>query len=209
MKKHRLMDYNNEIPFEKQVTAGFHDLSEDRFDKNEDLPESIFGENHEKKRSKLILPEPQISDKELEDIIKIGHVSDSVRELVDDSHIERKEDSPTTLLHDYNESARINAFSARTQRAAVEDVDTTVAKADDLIKSEMYSLIEWNVEGKEPPPKQIYSKEAMELAKKMIDIEATKMAEAEDIELKLDSQMWQSISVSFRMTHATKMQKLG
>uniref|UniRef100_A0A915NGG4 Myb-like domain-containing protein n=1 Tax=Meloidogyne floridensis TaxID=298350 RepID=A0A915NGG4_9BILA len=115
MKKHRLMDYNNEIPFEKQVPAGFHDPSEDKFDKaqktmveekrrdwqerddrkadkdklkkrkNEDLPESIFGEKHEKKRSKLILPEPQISDKELEDIIKIGHVSDSVRELVDDN----------------------------------------------------------------------------------------------------------------------------
>nr|CAD2172309.1 unnamed protein product [Meloidogyne enterolobii] len=34
--------------------------------KNEDLPESIFGEKHEKKRSKLMLPEPQISDKELE-----------------------------------------------------------------------------------------------------------------------------------------------
>uniref|UniRef100_A0A914KND9 Cell division cycle 5-like protein n=2 Tax=Meloidogyne TaxID=189290 RepID=A0A914KND9_MELIC len=333
MKKHRLMDYNNEIPFEKQVPAGFHDPSEDKFDKaqktmveekrrdwqerddrkadkdklkkrkNEDLPESIFGEKHEKKRSKLILPEPQISDKELEDIIKIGHVSDSVRELVDDN-------PSSTLLHDYNESARTNAFSARTQRAAVGDVDTVARaaddllalinvetplkgglntplhnhdfsapgsqrqpistpntvlsamaatpknvgewiedaaelekrrqaiaekkkalelekrtkafqrqlplpsklnieykkrgaggtdlhKADDLIKSEMYSLMEWDVEGKEPPPKQIYSKEAMELAKKMIDIEATKMAEAEDIELKLDSQMWQVVANCF------------
>uniref|UniRef100_A0A915NZG6 Uncharacterized protein n=1 Tax=Meloidogyne floridensis TaxID=298350 RepID=A0A915NZG6_9BILA len=36
-----------------------------------------------------------------------------------------------------------------------------MGKADDLIKSEMYSLMEWDVEGKEPPPKQIYSKEAM------------------------------------------------
>nr|CAD2133534.1 unnamed protein product [Meloidogyne enterolobii] len=33
MKKHRLMDYNNEIPFEKQVPAGFHDPIEDKFDK--------------------------------------------------------------------------------------------------------------------------------------------------------------------------------
>nr|CAD2127802.1 unnamed protein product [Meloidogyne enterolobii] len=156
MKKHRLMDYNNEIPFEKQVPSGFHDPSEDKFDKaqktmveekrrdwqerddrkadkdklkkrkNEDLPESIFGEKHEKKRSKLILPEPQISDKELEDIIKIGHVSDSVRELVDDN-------PSSTLLHDYNESARMNAFSARTQRAAVGDVDTVARAADDLL----------------------------------------------------------------------------
>uniref|UniRef100_A0A915LH67 Uncharacterized protein n=1 Tax=Meloidogyne javanica TaxID=6303 RepID=A0A915LH67_MELJA len=70
-----------------------------------------------KRSEALILPEPQISDKELEDIIKIGHISDSVRELVDDN-------PSSTLLHDYNESARMNAFSARTQRAAVGDVDT-------------------------------------------------------------------------------------
>lgn len=53
--------------------------------RQEDAPQSIFSEKHEKKRSKLLLPEPQISDKELDDIIKIGHASDSVRELVDDN----------------------------------------------------------------------------------------------------------------------------
>ena len=59
----------------------------------------------------------------------------------------------------------------------------------------MYALMEWDVEGKEPP-RQIYSKEAMDLAKRMIEIEATKMAEA-DIELKLDSQMWQVVANCF------------
>lgn len=33
MRKHRLLDYNAEIPFEKKVPAGFHDPSEDKFDK--------------------------------------------------------------------------------------------------------------------------------------------------------------------------------
>lgn len=156
MRKRRLMDYNGEIPFEKQVPAGFHDPSEDKFDKNqktmiedkrrdwqerdnrkkdreklrkrkqEDKPESIFAEKQEKKRSKLLLPEPQISDKELEDIIKIGHASDTVRDLVDNT--------PTsTLLHDYNESARLNAVSARTQRTAGGEVDTVARAADDLL----------------------------------------------------------------------------
>jgi hypothetical protein len=51
----------------------------------EDNPESIFSDKQEKKRSRLLLPQPQISDAELEDIIKIGHASDSVRELVDNN----------------------------------------------------------------------------------------------------------------------------
>ena len=51
----------------------------------EDNPQSIFAEKHEKKRSRLLLPEPQISDKELDEIIKIGHASDTIRELVDEN----------------------------------------------------------------------------------------------------------------------------
>ena len=35
MRKHHLMDYNNEIPFEKQIPAGFNDPSEDKFDKSQ------------------------------------------------------------------------------------------------------------------------------------------------------------------------------
>ncbi|KAL3111728.1 hypothetical protein niasHT_011015 [Heterodera trifolii] len=156
MRRHRLLDYNAEVPFEKEVPAGFHDPGEDKFDKRqrtmvedrrrdwqerddrrkdkdklrkrkqEDAPQSIFSEKHEKKRSKLLLPEPQISDKELDDIIKIGHASDSIRELVDDN--------PTsTLLHDYNESSRVNAISARTQRTPAGAIDSVARAADDLL----------------------------------------------------------------------------
>ena len=156
MRKYRLMDYNGEIPFEKKVPSGFHDPDEDKFNKQqktmvkdnrrdwqerderkhdrdklrkrkqEDLPQSIFSEKHEKKRSKLLLPEPQISDKELDEIIKIGHASDSVRELVD-------ENPTSTLLHDYNETARVNAISARTQRTPANEVDAIARAADDLL----------------------------------------------------------------------------
>lgn len=156
MRKRGLIDYNAEVPFEKEVPLGFHDPTEDKFDKNqktmseerrrdrqeledrkkdkeklkrkraEDNPESIFSEKHEKKRSKLLLPDPQISDAELDDIIKIGHVSDTVRELVDDN--------PTsTLLHDYNESSRLNAVSSRTQRTPAGAIDTVKQAADDLL----------------------------------------------------------------------------
>ncbi|KAJ1361688.1 hypothetical protein KIN20_020995 [Parelaphostrongylus tenuis] len=68
--------------------------------KPEDEPESVF-KTKEKKRSKLILPAPQISDREMEQIIKIGHASDSVRH---------------SLLTDYAASARASAIAARTAR---------------------------------------------------------------------------------------------
>jgi pre-mRNA-splicing factor CDC5/CEF1 len=139
------IDYSAEIPFEKPVPAGFHDPTEDTFDKSaelqhqraladvrkprrievehaarkqdkekmkrkkeEDEPNMVFKQN-EKKRSKLILPAPQISDKEMEQIIKIGHASDSVHQFADGS-------ATSGLLTDYAASARTNAMAARTAR---------------------------------------------------------------------------------------------
>lgn len=155
LKKQGLIDYNAEVPFEKNVPIGFYDPSEDKFDKTkmvklddrphlvkeieerkkdkeklkrkkaEDNPESIFTEKNDKKRSKLLLPEPQISDKELEEIVKIGHVSETVRELVDDS-------ATSTLLHDYNASVR-NSSILRTARTPSALYDSVARAADDLL----------------------------------------------------------------------------
>uniref|UniRef100_A0AC35FM04 Uncharacterized protein n=1 Tax=Panagrolaimus sp. PS1159 TaxID=55785 RepID=A0AC35FM04_9BILA len=151
MMKKGIIDYNLEIPFEKPVPAGFHDPVEDEYDKSavtrqtekrrdqieaeerrkdkkkitkrraDDNPESIFAQKQEHKRSKLVLPEPQVSDKELEDIVKIGQTSDSIRELID-------ENPTSTLLHDYSDSFR-NAQAARTLRtpAALSDAISKVS----------------------------------------------------------------------------------
>lgn len=138
MQKKGLIDYNLEVPFETHVPAGFHDPSEDVFDKStitkererrrddveaenrrddkkklskrraEDNPESIFSQKQDHKRSKLVLPTPQVTDQELETIGKIGQASDSIRELVD-------ENPTSTLLTDYSESVR-SAQAARTAR---------------------------------------------------------------------------------------------
>lgn len=51
--------------------------------RSEGNPESVFEQKAEKKRSKLILPTPQISDKEMEEIVKIGQATDTVREFSD------------------------------------------------------------------------------------------------------------------------------
>jgi hypothetical protein len=65
-------------------------------------------------------------------------------------------------------------------------------QADDLIKAEMYALMEWDVEGKEPPKQ--YSKQEMDMARQLIADESAKLAEEEQIEPKLDGQMWQVVA---------------
>ncbi|KAK0425356.1 hypothetical protein QR680_009158 [Steinernema hermaphroditum] len=150
------VDYSAEVPFERQVPAGFYDPSEDTFEKKaddknsepkrrshkeyeerlkdkeklkkrraEDTPESIFAKKHEKKRSKLILPAPQISDQEMEEIIKIGNVADSVRNMVD-------ENPTSTLLHDYAASVR-DATAARTARTPAASRDVVAEEAENLL----------------------------------------------------------------------------
>lgn len=53
--------------------------------RSEETPESIFSKKTEKKRSKLVLPAPQISEKEMEEIIKIGQATESVKEMSDEN----------------------------------------------------------------------------------------------------------------------------
>ncbi|CAD7676685.1 unnamed protein product [Nyctereutes procyonoides] len=92
-KKKRGVDYNAEIPFEKKPALGFYDTSEENYqalDKEEtkkdkqhlkrkkesDLPSAILQTSgvseFTKKRSKLVLPAPQISDAELQEVVKVG-----------------------------------------------------------------------------------------------------------------------------------------
>uniref|UniRef100_A0A915E2Q7 Cell division cycle 5-like protein n=1 Tax=Ditylenchus dipsaci TaxID=166011 RepID=A0A915E2Q7_9BILA len=155
-RKKGLIDYNAEIPFEKPTPAGFHDPTEDSFDKskmekivekrrdvkehedrkkdkeklkkrkNEDNPQSIFNEKHEKKDQSSYFRSLRFPVyRELDEIIKIGHASDSVRELAD-------EQPTSTLLHDYKESAR-NPMAARSMRTPSTMVDSVARAADDLL----------------------------------------------------------------------------
>ncbi|VDN03443.1 unnamed protein product [Thelazia callipaeda] len=92
--------------------------------RSEGNPESIFEHKIEKKRSKLILPTPQISDKEMEDIIKIRQAADTVRDLTDSN--------PTsTLLHDYQ--VQMHESSARTARTPSMYADALRKEAENLL----------------------------------------------------------------------------
>uniref|UniRef100_A0A915L8V5 CDC5-related protein n=1 Tax=Romanomermis culicivorax TaxID=13658 RepID=A0A915L8V5_ROMCU len=69
----RLQDLQGQRKAEVEAAQRKKDKEKIKKRKEEDLPESIFNKNQpEKKRSKLVLPSPQISDKELEEMDK-GH----------------------------------------------------------------------------------------------------------------------------------------
>lgn len=144
------MDYNSDIPFEKQPAKGFYDTSEEaaksyrapvgqtlggkrkpgddeghkkkeqRDDKKKADP---FGERAEQmrklkeaeqitKRRKLMLPEAQVGERELEEIVKLGQASESARELVAGDEV------TDGLLGTYDPLER--AKMARTPRTAPE-----------------------------------------------------------------------------------------
>ncbi|VDD88616.1 unnamed protein product [Enterobius vermicularis] len=91
--------------------------------RSEETPESIFSKKTEKKRSKLVLPAPQISEKEMEEIIKIGQATESVKEMSDEN--------PTSmLLHDYQNVA---ANSVRTARTPMIHADVIQKEAENLL----------------------------------------------------------------------------
>jgi pre-mRNA-splicing factor CDC5/CEF1 len=91
----------------------------------EDNPESIFNKPSDKKRSKLVLPSPQISDRELEQIVKVGKASEMARETAESTG---EGGASSTLLSDYTFQAATAGGGLRTPRtpATNRDVVTEV-----------------------------------------------------------------------------------
>ncbi|GAA6002898.1 hypothetical protein JCM10207_001887 [Rhodosporidiobolus poonsookiae] len=77
------------------------------------------------KRRKLVLPGPQVSERELEDLVKIGRAGESARAMVD----ENGNDASQGLLGEY--SALGGARNARTPRTAPQH-DNVMAEARNL-----------------------------------------------------------------------------
>lgn len=72
--------------------------------KESDLPGVIAGQSNfqepVKKRSKLVLPAPQISEAELEEVVKVGHASESARQQAEETGVQNG--ATQGLLQDYN-----------------------------------------------------------------------------------------------------------
>ncbi|KAM3177262.1 hypothetical protein ACTXT7_004874 [Hymenolepis weldensis] len=140
--KHQFIDYNREIPFQKQPPKGFHDTSKEfpepkpiNFDRlrlgdiekepfmerekrerkkdaekqkkrlESDLPAALLAREKDNgeptiKRSKLVLPAPQISDQELENLVKMGQAGENaIRMALEDSRSDAT--ATQTLLSEY------------------------------------------------------------------------------------------------------------
>ncbi|XP_059469099.1 cell division cycle 5-like protein [Neocloeon triangulifer] len=67
--------------------------------KENDMPMAMLNNQEPaRKRSKLVLPEPQISDQELQQVVKLGRASEAAREVATESG----QQSSDTLLADYS-----------------------------------------------------------------------------------------------------------
>lgn len=84
--------------------------------KENDIPLAML-QNQEpaKKRSKLVLPEPQISDQELQQVVKLGRASEVAKEVALESGVETTD----TLLADYS----ITPQAAATPRTPAPQTD--------------------------------------------------------------------------------------
>ena len=147
-KKMRNINYNAEIPFNKQPAIGFYDTENEAFNKQEfvnttttkkavlkqdndgggrkkrkekekeqPLNEIFIQQQQQqneplKKRSKLMLPEPQINDAELEQVVKLG-----LNAVLATSQVAQTPSSSNDLLlNDYNQIKPIDLTGLRTPK---------------------------------------------------------------------------------------------
>ncbi|CAF0825245.1 unnamed protein product, partial [Didymodactylos carnosus] len=115
----RDVNYNVEIPFQKLPAIGFYDTTNEEFDPEkvdlrrlrQDNVNSIQKEENEqqpiRKRSKLVLSAPQISDIKLEQVVKLGQATEIAKQQVTETGTPATE----TLLGDYNLTPDLRTLS--------------------------------------------------------------------------------------------------
>lgn len=81
-----------------------------------------------KKRSKLVLPEPQISDAELDQVVKIGKMNSNILAEIENDH-----SASQALLSDYSITSNEALNDLRTPRQSSYSRDALIAEAQNLI----------------------------------------------------------------------------
>uniref|UniRef100_A0A224Z5D5 Pre-mRNA-splicing factor CDC5/CEF1 n=1 Tax=Rhipicephalus zambeziensis TaxID=60191 RepID=A0A224Z5D5_9ACAR len=95
--------------------------------KENDLPPSLLSAEPVRKRSKLVLPEPQISEQELEQVVKLGRASETAREAAQEAGHQASD----TLLADYSLTPATGPL--RTPRAPALSRDTILQEAQNIM----------------------------------------------------------------------------
>jgi len=121
-KRLRQQHLDGELRSEREDRERKKDKQKIKKKKESDLPSAILSTSgvaeFTKKRSKLVLPAPQISDGELEEVVKLGQASEIARQTAEESGITNSASS--ALLSEYNVTN--NAMALRTPRTpAVQD----------------------------------------------------------------------------------------
>ncbi|XP_012693557.1 cell division cycle 5-like protein [Clupea harengus] len=115
-KRLRQQHLDGELRNEKEDRERKRDRQKIKKKKESDLPSAILQTSgvseFTKKRSKLVLPAPQISDGELEEVVKLGQASEIARQTAEESGITNSASS--ALLSEYNVTN--NAMALRTPK---------------------------------------------------------------------------------------------
>ncbi|XP_034484206.1 cell division cycle 5-like protein [Drosophila innubila] len=104
--KMRQQDLDGELRSEKEERERKRDKQKLKQRKENEMPSAMLQNMEpERKRSKLVLPTPQISDMELQQVVKLGRASEMAKEIAGESGIETTD----ALLADYSITPQVTA----------------------------------------------------------------------------------------------------
>lgn len=104
--KMRQQDLDGELRSEKEERERKRDKQKLKQRKENEVPTAMLQNMEpERKRSKLVLPTPQISDMELQQVVKLGRASEMAKEIAGESGIETTD----ALLADYSITPQVSA----------------------------------------------------------------------------------------------------
>uniref|UniRef100_A0A1E1XSG6 Putative mrna splicing protein cdc5 myb superfamily n=1 Tax=Amblyomma sculptum TaxID=1581419 RepID=A0A1E1XSG6_AMBSC len=125
----RQQHLDGELRSEKEERERRKDKQKLKQRKENDLPPSLLSAEPVRKRSKLVLPEPQISEQELEQVVKLGRASETAREAAQEAGHQASE----ALLADYSLTPGAAAGTLRTPKAPALSRDTILQEAQNIM----------------------------------------------------------------------------
>ncbi|XP_053679904.1 cell division cycle 5-like protein [Anopheles nili] len=122
----RQQTLDGELRVEKEARERKKDKEKLKQRKENDIPTALL-KNQEpaKKRSKLVLPEPQITDQELQQVVKLGRASEIAKEVASESGVETTD----ALLADYSITPQV----AATPRTPAPVTDRILQEAQNMM----------------------------------------------------------------------------
>lgn len=127
-KRLRQQQLDGELPSVREERERKKDKQKLKEKKENGMPTSLMNNNEfQRPRSKLVLPEPAISDMEIEQVVKLGRASEQIKDAAEESGNIASE----TLLADYSITSSVN--SIRTPKSAALSRDNIMAETKNLL----------------------------------------------------------------------------